>query len=163
MMQSMMNMFTRKDSHRNAVLALARIISRYDLMEISYERGLRDNRREKDEHRVSWGVWLFPCAAKAKARDFTVSNGVPAVTHDIRGEGLGISTPVALKSDYFIVALPDEEDDSWKFFRGEVRHNTRRPGGWFHFGIQIESTINLEQSQVVDFRKHIERVQSAVG
>lgn len=163
MLDTVFNMFTGKDSHRSAVLGLARIISRFDLMEISYERGLRENRREKDEHHVSWGVWLFPCSANAKARDFSETSGVPAVTHDIRGEGLGIMTPIALQSDHFIVAIPDEDDHGWRFFKGEVRHNTLRPGGWYHLGIQVENTVSLDQSQIVAFREHIQCVHEEVG
>lgn len=161
MLDTVINLFTRKDSRRNAVLGLARIISRYDLVNLSYRTGLRENRRARDEHHASWGVWLFPCSSNATCADFQVSTGLPAVTHDLRGEGLGIMTPIRLKSEHFIIAVPDEDGDTWKFFHGQVRHNTRRPGGWCHLGIQVESTVTLEHSQVLAFREHIRGIENA--
>jgi hypothetical protein len=160
MLDTVLNMFTRNDSRRNAVLGLARIISRCDLVNLSYETGHREDRRAKGQHYASWGVWLFPCEAGGTATALRISSGVPAVTHDLRSEGLGIMTPVKLKAAHLIVAIPDDEDESWRFFRGEVRHNTRRPGGWHHLGIHVESTITLESPQRVAFREHIQGIEA---
>ena len=160
MLDAVVNLFSRRNPRRDAVLGLARIISRYDLVNLGYSEGHREDRRSRDEHHASWGVWLFPCREDDRAEGLKISSGVPAVTHDLRSEGLGIMTPLRLQGDYFFVAVPDEEDDTWKFFKGQVRHYTRRPGGWHHLGLQVLRTIVLESQQRAEFRQHIQSIES---
>ena len=126
--------FTRGDPRRDAKIGLARIISRYEMTGLSYKHGIADERRSRDERYVPMGVWLFPCSETATSADLNLSSGVPAVTHNLRIEGFGVMTPVRLKHRHFVVAVPDE-NDVWRFFRCDVRHNTARPGHWFLLGL----------------------------
>ena len=161
MLEAVTNLFTRRDPRREAALGLARIISRHEMVGLSYDQGISDDRRTHDEWHVALGVWLFPCEPTDLAADVDLSYGVPAVTIDIRREGFGVMTPVKLKHEHFVIAVPHEEEDSWRFFRCQVCHNTRRPGSWFQLGIQVERTIELEGSQRVAFREHIQRIDAS--
>ncbi|MCP4785037.1 MAG: hypothetical protein GY903_17575 [Fuerstiella sp.] len=163
MIEAVANLFSRRKPRQKAVLALARIISRHEMAGLGYEQGIADDRRARDERHVALGVWLFPCEAADLAEDVDLSFGVPAVTHDIRSEGFGVMTPVKLKCDYFVIAVPCEDTDDWQFFRCRVCHNTRTPGSWFQLGIHVERSIELECSQRLAFREHIERVEASTS
>ncbi|MCP4175912.1 MAG: hypothetical protein GY758_34655 [Fuerstiella sp.] len=161
MIEAVANLFTRRDPGREAALGLARIISRHEMAGMSYDHGIVDDRRVNEEWHVALGVWLFPCDCSDRAEDVDMSCGVPAVTVDIRRQGFGVMTPVQLKNEYFLIAVPDEQADAWIFFRCRMRHNTKRPGNWYQLGIQVERTIDLEGSQRVAFREHIGRVEAS--
>ena len=161
MIEAVVNLFTRRNPRRDAVLALARIISRREMAGLGFEQGIADERRARDKRHVALGVWLFPCEAADLAADIDLSFGVPAITHDIRSEGFGVMTPVKLNREYFVIAVPCEDDDGWHFFRCRVCHNTRTPGSWFQLGIQVERSIELDGRQRCAFREHIERVESS--
>jgi hypothetical protein len=160
MLEAVTNLFTRRDPRREAALGLARIISRHEMSGLSYDQGIAEDRRIHDEWHVALGIWLFPCESTDEAADIDVSYGVPAVTIDIRRQGFGVMTPVKLQSEHFMIAVPHEEEDSWQFFRCNVCHNTRRPGNWFQLGIQVERTVDLEGTQRVAFREHIQRINA---
>ena len=162
MLDVVVNMFTRRHPQRDATLALTRIMTRYDMSRIAYVEGIVDDRRSGDERNVAFGVWLFPCGPSAKAVDIDLSTGIPAVSHDVRAEGLGILTPVQLKHKNFMVAVQGDKD-VWKFFRCRVCHNTSRAGGWFQLGLNTDRVIELESYQRAAFREHIEHVQSAAS
>ena len=66
-------------------------------------------------------------------------------------------TPVRLEHSYFVVAVPDE-DDTWRFFRCDVRHNTQKPGNWFLLGLQVSQALVLEGGRRVQFRNYIAAV-----
>jgi hypothetical protein len=163
MLDVVAKLFTRKDPHRDAVLGLARIISRYDMVRLSYEQGLVADRRDRMERHVAIGVWLFPCKADSKAHDWEPSAGIPAVTRDLRNEGFGVMTPIRLSHGHYFVAAPDEEGGSWRFFKCEVRHNTEKIGGWHHLGLHVDRTIELDCAQRLAFREHISRVEAEAG
>ncbi|MEZ6126912.1 MAG: hypothetical protein R3C49_27660 [Planctomycetaceae bacterium] len=153
-----LNIFSRQNHYRDAVLGLARIINRFELVNMGFEEGLRDERRKRDQHHVAWGVWLFPVKPNGTAADVNLKHGLPAVTHDLRAEGVGIMTPLRLQGEHFVLAMPDEEDDSWRFFRCVARHNTQQPGGWHQLGLQVERVIKFEQLQLKEFREHIRHI-----
>ncbi|MEO2016102.1 MAG: hypothetical protein ABGZ53_17210 [Fuerstiella sp.] len=161
MIEAVANLFSRKNPRQKAVLALARIISRHEMAGLGYKQGIADDRRARDERHVALGVWLFPCEAADVATDIDLSFGVAAVTHDIRSEGFGVMTPVKLDREYFVIAVPCEDDDGWQFFRCQVRHNTKAPGSWFQLGIHVERSIDLDGSQRVAFREHINRIEAS--
>lgn len=163
MLDMVMNMFTRCNPKRDASIALARIISRYDMQCMGYEEGLVEDRRAKEERHVALGVWLFAHPEGQSVADLDFSSGVPAVTHDLRAEGFGVMTPVRLKRNRFLLATPGENDDDWRFFVCEVRHNTRKPGGWYKLGLIVESAVKLDGDQRAEFRDHVAAVHAGSG
>ena len=161
MIEAVTNLFTRRNPRQAAALGLARIISRYEMVRLGYDQGISDNRRARNERHVALGVWLFPCKATDLAADIDLTFGVPAITHDIRSEGFGVMTPVKLKHEHFIIAVPCEDEDGWQFFRCRVCHNTKKSGNWFQLGIQVERTIELDGRQRAAFRDHIDQIAAA--
>lgn len=159
MLDLVVNLFSRCHPKRDAVVALTRIINRYDLRKMGFDEGHRPERRTREERHVAMGVWLFPCGPSDLAVDVELSTGIPAVTADVRGEGFGILTPVRLNHSNFMVAVQDDEYD-WQFFRCRVCHNTEKPGGWFQIGMQTDRVIELESYQRTAFRNHVEAVSN---
>lgn len=157
MLDLVTNLFSRRNPQRDAKNCLARIISRYDMSRLSYEEGIEADRRCRDERHVAIGIWLFPQTDDCPAGEFNVEHGVPAVTHDIRSEGLGVMTPISLEQKRFVVATPDESE-RWRFFQTDVRHNTRKPGGWYMLGLQVTKLVEIEGDQAIEFREHISEV-----
>lgn len=161
MLDLVANLFTRNNPKRDAKNCLTRIISRYDMSRLSYEEGIEADRRSKDERHVAIGVWLFPQPENAPVGSLNVDQGVPAVTHDLRSEGLGVMTPVCIDNKRFMVATPDESE-RWRFFQTEVRHNTRKPGGWYMLGLQVTSLVEIDGDDAANFRRHISQVCSEI-
>ncbi len=157
MLEVVSKLFSRRDPRQEAKLGLARIISRYDMTRLSYEQGISDERRSRDERYIALGVWLFPCEAETTPEELNISNGVPAVTYDLRSGGLGVMTPMFLNHKYFVVAVPDEAD-SWKFFRCEVRHNSIKPGNWYLLGMQVDIGMAVEGARRIEFKQHISHI-----
>lgn len=167
MLDTVLDLFSRRDPRREAVVGLARILNRHDVANMAFNSRYEIERRDNDQRKVSWGVWLFPIDAKTKASEFRLDRGLPAVTQDLRREGIGVMTPMQLGGDQFVIAMPEEPvldtyapeqsgaEPSWNFFRCDVRHNTRCPGGWFQLGLQVAESIRLESSQRIEFREHI--------
>lgn len=157
MLDIMSRMFSRRDPRRDAQNCLARVISRFDMSRLSYREGIVNDRRSRQERHVAIGVWLFPIVKSGRPCRFNIKKGVPAVTHDIRSEGLGVMTPVRLNESRYVVATPDDET-VWRFFEAEVRHNTRKPGGWYMLGLQVNSLVLPESDQMSEFRAHTNSV-----
>lgn len=153
MLDAFVNMFSRKDPARTAQNCLARIITRFDMSRISYREGIVPDRRTREERNEAIGVWLFPQHENSKLGHFTVSSGVPAVTYDFRTSGMGILTPTRLKAQRFVVATPDETGN-WQFFQCDVRHNTKKAGGWHLIGLQVAALLQPEGEQLAEFRSH---------
>lgn len=170
MLDAVLDLFSRRDPRRDAVVGLARILNRHDVSNIMFEAGYEVERRVHDQRKISWGVWLFPIDAETKATEFRMDGGLPAVTQDLRKEGIGVMTPMQLNGDQFVIAMPENpvldtfdpertpSDPTWNFFRCDVRHNTRCSGGWFQLGLQVAESIKLEAWQSSDFREHIASV-----
>ncbi|MEQ9411869.1 MAG: hypothetical protein RIK87_29410 [Fuerstiella sp.] len=158
MLDTVVRMFTRRDPRREAASALTRIMNRHDVIRLSYEDGVFVDRRGRNEKHVAMGVWLFPCAADPEKFGIRVGDGVPAVTHDMRPNGFGIMTPMRLQHHEYAVAVQDE-DDSWKFFRCKVRHNTRKPGGWYHLGMEVERVLSPTPAEQTAFHQHVQALQ----
>lgn len=167
MLDTVLDMFSLRDPRREAVVGLARILNRHDVSNMAFDAGYEVERRDNDQRKVSWGVWLFPIDAKAKATDFRIDHGLPAVTQDLRREGIGVMTPMQLKGDQFVIAMPEDPvkdtyapeqssgETTWNFFRCDVRHNTRCTGGWYQLGLQVAETLKLDGEKRTNFRKHI--------
>lgn len=167
MLDAVFDLFSRRAPRREAVVGLARILNRHDVANMTFEGGYEAERRDNDQRKVSWGVWLFPISAETKATDFRLDRGLPAVTQDLRREGIGVMTPMQLTGDQFVIAMPEDPvldtyapertaiEPRWDFFRCDVRHNTRCTGGWYQLGLQVAESITLDGGQRKDFREHI--------
>jgi hypothetical protein len=113
MLEAVTNLFTRRHPRREAALGLARIISRHEMSGLSYDQGIAEDRRIHDEWHVAMGIRLFPCESIDLAADIDMRHGVLAVTIDIRRQGFGVMTPVKLKREHFMIAVPYKEEASW--------------------------------------------------
>lgn len=156
MLDVLTKLFTRRNPGRDAEDALARIMNRPGMDLLEYQSGISTDRRSRNERHVVMGVWLFPCDAEESGETLDLHTGLLAVTHDLRGGGFGVLTPSALEQQHFAVAALDEH---WQFFRCVVRHNTRKPGGWYHLGMEVERTLSLDSEQLNAFSVHAESLQ----
>jgi len=161
MLNRICNVFTGRDSRRQARLAMARIMTRFDLVRLSFNEGIREERRQRDEHHVALGVWLFPCEARQPTVDVDMSSGMPAVTSDLRAEGFGVMVPTRLTHGAYLVAAPEEEGH-WRYFRCTVCHNTAQPGGWYQLGMHVKNMAELTTGQRTAFREYLESVTGVV-
>lgn len=167
MLDTVLNLFSLRDPRRDAVVGLARILNRHDVANMAFDAGYEVERRDNQQRKVSWGVWLFPIDAKTKAVNLQIDRGLPAVTQDLRREGIGVMTPMMLSGDQFVIAMPEDPVrdtfapeqstgvTTWNFFRCDVRHNTRCCGGWYQLGLQVSESIKLDGDQRSQFRQHI--------
>ncbi|MCA9048007.1 MAG: hypothetical protein KDA89_04730 [Planctomycetaceae bacterium] len=155
MLEVVTKIFTRRDPRRDAVLGLARIISRYDMQRLGFEEGISPDRRDRVERHVAVGVWLFPCREDSLGEDLNTETVQSAVTHELRSEGFGVMAAEPFAASHCIIAIPDEEGGSWRFFRCSACHHTRRPGGWYYIGLHVERTVDLDGNQRIAFREHI--------
>ncbi len=159
MLDQLTNLLTHRNSRRKATLAMARIISQYDIVVMPYETGVSAERRTHDERHVAFGVWLIACEPGTTARDVDFSTAVPAVTHDLRSEGFGVLTPLNLDHKHFVVAVPDGKE-AWRFFSTKLCHNTPKDGGWYQLGLHLEGVVEPEPEQTVAFRELIADVKA---
>lgn len=167
MLDTVFDLFTRRTPRRDAVVGLARILNQHDLANITFQETFEVDRRGASVRHVSWGVWLFPIEPAVQSLDFVVERGFPAVTQDLRREGIGILTPMHQDATQFIVAMPKgaelesggpmqaEDDSNWAFFRCDVCHNTPVTGGWFQLGLQVTELVRPTKTQRAAFREHV--------
>ena len=151
---SLTSILNRPNPRRKASMALSRIMTQLDLRDLPYEQGVDKNRRQDGTRHISIGVWLIPMAAKESASSVETSNAVPAVTCDMRRQGIGVLVPTNLQARQFIVAVADQ-DNVWRFFLTDVRHVSSRPGGWHQLGLDVAKTIDLESLQMLHFRNRV--------
>lgn len=167
MLDTLFDLFTGRNPRRDAVVGLARILNRHDVANMTFQSGIEEERRENDQRKVSWGVWLFPIDPSMKANELQLDRGLPAITQDLRREGIGVMTPLELRGNQFVIAMPEDPvldtfapersgaEPFWTFFRCDVRHNTRCSGGWYQLGLQVAEAITLDGGQRRDFREHV--------
>ncbi len=155
MLSSLGGMFTRRDPRQQAALALARLLSQIDMEAMPFDKGVQQSRRQDDTRHVSIGVWLVPLAADLHPDDASLDKAIPAATCDLRRHGIGVLLPLELKTKALIVAVADK-DNVWRFFIGHVRHQSGRPGGWFHVGVSIVQIWEPAKHQTIEFCHRIE-------
>lgn len=151
---SLTSILHRPNPRRKASMALSRIMTQLDLRDLPYEQGVDKNRRQDGTRHISIGVWLIPMTANQSASSVETSNAVPAVTCDMRRQGIGVLVPTNLQARQFIVAVADQ-DNVWRFFLTDVRHVTSRPGGWHQLGLDVVKTVDLESLQMLHFRNRV--------
>lgn len=156
---SLTSILNRPNPRRKASMVLSRIMTQLDLRDLPYEQGVDKNRRLDGTRHVSIGVWLIPVDENQSASSVETSNAMPAVTCDMRRQGIGVLVPTTMRSRRFIVAVADQ-DDVWRFFLTDVRHVSSRPGGWHQLGLDVAKTIDLESLQLLHFRNRVNEFAS---
>ena len=149
--RSIASMLSRPDQNVKARNSLSRILSQLDMRDMPYDEGLNTNRRNDVTRHISIGIWLIPIEANQSPSTVDTSFAEPAVTCDLRRQGIGVLVPKYLTAARFLVAVPDL-DESWRFFLTEVRHHSTRPGGWFQLGLDVIKLVDPESLQMSHFR-----------
>lgn len=147
-------MLNRRDPRKQAEIALARLLSQFDMAAMPYETGVAQSRRGESSRSVTIGVWLVPISAGPIGEDTDMGHAIPAASCDLRRQGFGVLVPVQPKADRFIVAVGDMEN-AWRFFVTQVRHRSERPGGWFQIGLKVEIVFEPDTEQMKQFRTRI--------
>ena len=145
------SMLSKPDLKRKASISLSRILTQLDMRDLPYETDLNSNRRNDVTRHVSIGIWLIPIEASQSPTAADTSYAQPAVTCDLRRQGIGVLVSSHVTAARFLVAVADL-DDVWRFFLAEVRHQSQRPGGWFQVGLHVLTIVDLEPQQTSQFR-----------
>ena len=154
---SILKLFGARDPKEKASLALARMLSQYDMASLPFENQLTDTRRRDQSRPISLGAMALPMAAKQAESSVDFSQAQPMNTCDLRREGIGILSTRRQECPRLIVAIADSEE-SWKFFCCEIRHQSRRPGGWWQLGLKIKSLYDPSACQMQDFRACLKQI-----
>ncbi|MBC7965833.1 MAG: hypothetical protein H7Z17_07895, partial [Fuerstia sp.] len=139
------------DPRLKASYSLSRILTQLDLRDMPYEEGMNPNRRHDETRHVSIGIWLIPVEADQCPEAANTALAEPAVTCDLRRQGIGVLVPKHMTAKRFLVAVADL-DESWRFFLTEVRHQSTRPGGWLQLGLDVIKIVDPESLQMSHFR-----------
>lgn len=153
MLTEIRNLFRPANQRRDALNSMARIVSRYGMTRLVYERGLEEDKRESNTIYASAGVWMFPGLSES----LDVSNSIPGVTRDLRPSGLGIMSLLPVLTPALVVAIPDDEE-RWSFVECEVRHKAVVPGGWHSLGVEITGSVDLAVDTIIAFNKRCAKV-----
>ena len=153
-LSSLSSLLRGPDPRRKASYSLSRILSQLELRDLPYNEGISANRRCDGTRHVSIGIWLIPVEANQDPSAADIAVAQPAVTCDLRRQGMGVLVPKHMTATHFLVAVADL-DDTWRFFRTDVRHQSDRPGGWFQLGLDIVRSVDLEPLQMLCFRKRL--------
>ena len=151
---SLTSILNRPHPRRKASMVLSRIMTQLDLRDLPYNEGVNINRRQDGTRHVSIGIWLIPIADDQSPSTVDTSLAMPAVTCDMRRQGLGVLVPTNMQAKRFLVAVADQ-DDVWRFFLTDVRHVSSRPGGWHQLGLDVVKTVDLESLQMLHFRNRL--------
>ncbi|MCA9013531.1 MAG: hypothetical protein KDB01_27460 [Planctomycetaceae bacterium] len=159
-MNTIASMLNKPDLKRKASIALSRILTQLDMRDLPYDTELNANRRNDVTRHVSIGIWLIPMDSNQSPSAVDTSCAQPAVTCDLRRQGIGVLVPAPITATRFLVAVADL-DEVWRFFLAEVRHHSPRPGGWFQLGLDVLRIVDLEPQQSSGFRNRTTRASAA--
>jgi len=148
------SLLSKPDLKRKASISLSRMLTQLDMRDLPYDTDLNANRRNDVTRHVSIGIWLIPVAANQSPTAADTSCAVPAVTCDLRRQGIGVLLSSRVTAPCFLVAAADL-DGVWRFFLTEVRHQSPRPGGWFQVGLDVLRIVDLESEQTSRFRNRM--------
>ena len=152
--RSITSMLHRPDSRQKASHWLSRILTQLDVRDLPYEEGINTNRRYDGTRHVAIGIWLIPIEADQSSASVDTSLAEPAVTCDLRRQGIGVLVSEKQNATRFLVAVSDL-DDSWRFFLTDLRHQSSRPANWFHLGLDVVKIVDLEPLQMSRFRDRL--------
>jgi hypothetical protein len=136
-LSSLGEFFHRREERNKVAMAIARLMSKLDMEEMPFDEGLKESRRDARTRHVSIGMWLIPASDQLAFEDVDFSRSIPCVTCDLRRHGIGVLIHERLKDTRFIAAIADLEE-SWRFFHVSIRHQSQRPGGWYHLGLNVD-------------------------
>ena len=152
MLDRLTRLFKPENPRRNAEKAFSRLINQSTLDSLLYREGLAESRRQSTGQTNAVGVLVMERRITLNDRpDF--ENPFPAVSIDFRQLGIGILLRSRIEGPTVIVAIPDKED-VWRLFECEVRHQSRRPGGWFQVGLRIFAIYQPTDMEMAEFRIH---------
>ncbi len=152
---SLTSILNRLHPRRKASMVLSRIMSQLDLRDLPYDEGVNKNRRQDGTRHVSIGIWLIPIEDTQTPSNVDTSLAMPAVTCDMRRQGIGVLVTTNVRATRFLVAVADQ-DEGWRFFLTDVRHVSTRPGGWHQLGLDVVKIIDLESLQMMHFRNRLQ-------
>lgn len=159
MLNRLTRMFQPQNPRRDAELVFSRIITQHTFDSMPYREGVFETRRKTASSANAVGVYVTERrVTRGNMPDF--ENSIPAVTVDFRQMGVGVMLRVPLDGYHVIVSIPDKED-TWKFFDCEVRHQSRRPGGWHLVGLQLKSIYEVQDSEASVIRKYFNSLAGA--
>lgn len=152
MLNRLTRLFRPEDPRRIAEMAFSRLITQCTLDSLQYREGLAETRRHTAGQTYAVGVLAMePKIASNDGPDF--DNPIPGVTIDFRHLGIGILLQRRLDSPTVIVAIPDKEE-ARRMFECEVRHQSRRPGGWYQVGLKILANYQPTDVETIAIRAH---------
>ena len=157
MLDGIRTLFRAKNSTRDAMNRMGRILSRHSMTRMIYDRELQDERRHSSTIYSSVGVWLFP----GSQENLSVSSGIPAVTRDLRTGGIGIMSLIPVMTEAVVVAIPDEEQ--WTFLECVTRHKTTESGGWFQMGVEVTKEVRPASEAFLEFERRCKAILQAAG
>lgn len=153
MLNRLTRLFKPENPRRSAEIAFSRLITQSTLDSLVYREGLANTRRRSVAQTNAVGVLMMERKiALNNSPDF--ENPVPAVSIDLRQLGIGILLRSRLEGATVIVAMPDKEN-FWRYFECEVRHQSRRPGGWLQVGLKILSIYYPTDPEMAAIRIHL--------
>jgi hypothetical protein len=146
--------FRPEDTAKKASVALARLLSQYDMESIAYRSELTASRRRSESRQIALGCWIVPFEPnRPDVLDFSAA--ISSVTYDMRRGGVGVLTQEQVELERFGLALPDKEG-VWRFFEGVMRHASRIPGGWNLSGLQLVRILELDPRDLTQFRESVQ-------
>ena len=148
MLNRLTKLFAPDSPEKKAEIAFARLISQFQMESLPYREGLAASRRGAHSQQVAIGVWLVPCSDSGQG-DF--ENAIPGVTFDLRRMGIGVLAREKLTCKTVVVAIPDKED-VWRYFDCQVRHRSKRNGGWSLIGLQLRKVVDPMPSDLKTLR-----------
>lgn len=140
-------------------MALARLLSQYDMDSIAYRSDIAESRRRSESRQIALGCWIIPFET-GRPQILDYSNVSTAVTYDIRRGGIGLLKRERIPHAAVVIALPDK-DGVWRFFYCNVCHQSDVPGGWSLSGLQIQRIFEPDPRDVTLFRECIHELPGA--
>lgn len=148
---SISRLFSKHSPRQMAKAAIARILTQFEVDKLPFETGLLASRRDTDTRWHAIGGWMIPVLPDMSLDHLDFATPLPAVTSDIRADGIGVMLNDAVSTQRAVLALPDGEG-FWRFFLTDIRHSSPRPGGWHHVGLQIDRLFEPNSLQNEQFR-----------
>ncbi len=160
MLKNLSQVLCLQDPRKKASLALARVLTQYDMESLSFRGDVVSTRRQGEARQIALGAWLIPYCSEGPRGVLDFDAAIPAVTYDLRRNGIGVLTQQEIQLTTVTVAMPDR-DGIWRFFESHICHQSRRPGGWFLQGMQVQQLLEPHPGDVTHFRIHIRDLDPA--
>ncbi len=141
---------TSRTGAQKASLALARILSQRDLELLPFQEGVQESKRRDKPRQISMGMWIVPFTGEIPLEEVSLEDVFPAVSCDLRREGIGVLVSSDINAPGCIVAIADKEE-VWRFFSTTICHRTPRPGSWLQIGLHVDGLLEPTGGQMQEF------------